>query len=91
MPTLQLHLLHHSIRTRAPLNYEIVAYFKADQPLPRQDEDIPPWEYSTVEATLVQAAALPVNFDCFSGLTIEHPTIHIHGRRALVKQQIHRP
>jgi hypothetical protein len=91
MPTLQLQLLHHSIHTRAPLDYEIVAHFEADQPLPLRGEDTPPWDYSTIEAALVQAAALPTNFDCFSGLTVEHPTIHIRGRHALVKQQIHRP
>jgi hypothetical protein len=91
MPTLHIQLLHHSIRTHAPLEYEIIAYFEADQPLPLPGTETPPWDYTTVEATLVQAAALPVNFDSFRGLTIEHPIIRIRGHRALVKQQIHRP
>jgi hypothetical protein len=90
MPTLHIHLLHHAIRTRAPLEYELIAYFVADQPLPLRGQDTPPWEYTTVEAALVQAAALPPNFDPFSGLIVEHPLIHIHGHCALLRQRIHR-
>jgi hypothetical protein len=90
MPTLHIHLLHHAIRTRAPLEYELIAFFVADQPLPRRGAETPPWEYTTVEAALIQAAALPPNFDCFSGLIVDHPLIHIHGRRALLHQRIRR-
>jgi hypothetical protein len=90
MPTLHIQLLHHTIRTRAPLDYELIAYFVADQPLPLRGTETPPWEYTTVEAALIQAAALPANFDCFSGLTVEHPLIHIHGHCALLHQRIRR-
>ncbi|RIK39323.1 MAG: hypothetical protein DCC55_18370 [Chloroflexi bacterium] len=90
MPTLHIQLLHHTIRTRAPLEYELIAYFVANQPLPLRGAETPPWEYTTVEAALVQAAALPANFDCFSGLIVEHPLIHIHGHCALLRQRIRR-
>lgn len=30
MPTLHIQLIHHAIRTRAPLEYELIAYFVAD-------------------------------------------------------------
>jgi hypothetical protein len=90
MPTLHIHLLYHTIRTRGLMEYELIAYFVADQPLPLRGAETPPWEYTTVEAALVQAAALPANFDCFSGLIVEHPLIHIHGHCALLQQRIHR-
>jgi hypothetical protein len=86
---LHIQLLYHTIRIHAPLDYQLIAYFKADQPLPQRGEDTPPWGYTTVEAALVQYAALPANFDCLSGLIVEHPLIHIHGHRALLKQRIH--
>jgi hypothetical protein len=90
MPTLHIQLLHHAIRGRGLMEYELTAYFVADQPLPRPGAETPPWEYTTVEAALVQAAALPTNFDCFNGLTVEHPLIHIHGHCALLRQRIRR-
>lgn len=85
--TLSLTLRHHRVRTHAPLNYEVIAYFEADQKLPTRDVDLPPWEYSDLEATLVTAAMLPVHHSLF-GLTVHLPIIRICGRRALVKQHI---
>jgi hypothetical protein len=57
MPTLHLQLLYHAIRPCAPLTYELVAYFQADQPLPQPGSDTPPWPDLT--ATLLEVAALP--------------------------------
>lgn len=88
MPTtLSLTLRHHRVRTHASMDYEVIAYFEADQKLPTRDTDIPPWEYSDLAATLVTAAMLPVHRTLY-GLTVHPPVIRIRGRRALVKQRI---
>lgn len=42
--TRSLALLHHSVRTHAPMDYEIIAYFEADQPLPTPGADQSLWE-----------------------------------------------
>ena len=87
--TLSLTLRHHRVRTYAPMEYEVIAYFEADQPLPTCDVDLPPWEYSDLAETLVTAAMLPVHRSLY-GLTVHLPVIRIRGRRALIKQRISR-
>jgi hypothetical protein len=51
--TISLQLQVHTIRRRGPLDYELLAYFIADQP----------WAYTDLEAALITYAALPVNHD----------------------------
>ncbi len=85
---IHLTLHHHTIRRRGLLDYELVAYFTSDQPLPKPNDATPPWAYTDLEAALVHYAALPVNFDSLAGLLIEHPRIRIQGRRALLRQRL---
>jgi hypothetical protein len=88
MPTLHLHLLYHAIRPCAPLTYELVAYFQADQSLPHPSCDTPPWRYPDLAATLIEVAALPTYGGSAISLTVERPQLRISGRRALLRQRI---
>jgi hypothetical protein len=80
MPTLHLHLLYHAIRSCGPLEYELVAYFRADQPLPGSCSDL--------AATLIEVAALPAHDGTAIGLTVKRPRLRIQGCRALLRQHI---
>jgi hypothetical protein len=88
MPTLQLQLLYHAIRRCAPLEYELVAYFQADHPLPRREIETPPGPYPDLAATLIEVAALPTHGSSAIGLTVEQPRVRIYGRRVLLRQRI---
>ena len=88
MTTITLHLLHHSIRTHAPMEYELTAYFVADQPLPQPGHATPPWDYTDIEAALIDYAALPITPNRVRGITVHPPPLHTRGRRALLKQRI---
>jgi hypothetical protein len=86
--TISLQLQVHTIRRRGPLDYELLAYFTADQPLPQPTDNTPPWAYTDLEAALINYAALPVNHDSLAGLLIAHPRVRIQGRRALLRQRM---
>ena len=88
MTTITLHLLHHSIRTHAHMDYELIAYFVADQPLPQPGHATPPWDYTDIEQALTHYAALPITTTLVRGITVHPPTVHIRGHRALLKQRI---
>jgi hypothetical protein len=88
MLTLHLNLIYHGIRPCAPLTYELVAYFRADQPLPQPTGDTPPCSYADLAATLIDVAALPTHCGSAISLTVERPQLRISGRRALLRQRI---
>lgn len=91
MPTLHLHLLYHAIRPCAPLAYEVIAYFRAEQLLPPPGQETVTGQFATLTAALIEVAALPSYAGSAIGLTIERPRLRIYGRRALLKQRIARP
>jgi hypothetical protein len=88
MSTLHLRLHCHTIRIHASMDYELIAYFVADQTLSQRNAEAHPWSYLDIVATLIQYAALPVSPTLVCGLIVHPPTVRIVGRRALLRQRI---